>query len=83
MATKLVVGLPKATTVDQLRDMVRKGALKRVSPEEPVNAFLAAIARDVKAGESEQKLKEWKRLALSTTIEFRALDSADDFHWAA
>jgi hypothetical protein len=58
MPTKLVVGLPKSCTVDELKGAIKNPGLKRVSPEEPLNAFIWAIARDVRAGESSERLKD-------------------------
>ena len=81
--TKVVVSVPKAINEAELTSMTTASKLKRLSPEEPLVAFVGAIARGVKNAASTETMKQWKRLALSTLVEFRAVDSADDVHWAA
>ena len=52
------------------------GLLKGVCPEENRHAFIFAIARDIKKGEPDSILLQWRNIALSTYIEFRPTISA-------
>ncbi len=57
------------------------GLLRRLSPAEPCHAMIMAIRRDVDA-DDEAKLQQWRRIVLSTTMVFRVIESADEFHFA-
>ena len=66
-------------SVDQ-SSYVRINCFKRF--QEPVHAFVLAIARDVEAGKDTSMLEEWKRMALSCTIKFSPMDEQQTY-WAA
>ena len=57
-----------------------RGCLKGISPEEASHALIFAIARDLRKG---LPLDEWKTMVLSTVMEFRKINSEDDFFWEA
>jgi hypothetical protein len=52
-----------------------KGFLLGLSPEEPRHALIMAIAREIQRGVPEDDLLKWKRLCLSTLVEFRVVSS--------
>ena len=70
---KLVVGLLGETTPVVSGG---HGLLKGVCPEENRHAFIFAIARDIKKGEPDSTLLQWRNIALSTYVEFRPTISA-------
>ena len=57
-----------------------QGALPRVSPDEPVYAWLLAVARDIDAG---LPMEAWVHSALTVTFTFRTLVTDDDKYFAA
>jgi len=56
------------------------GALSRVSPDEPVYAWLLAAARDIDAG---LPMDGWVHSALTVTFTFRQLVTEDEKYYAA
>ena len=60
----------------------KKGALKRVSPEEVVQAFELAIARDIRANPDDHDvLKKWRASMLTVTFSFEVLPNEDVRYW--
>ena len=51
------------------------GFLRAISPEEPRHALLFAIARDVENSAPEEVLFLWRRVLLSTVMEFKKMSS--------
>lgn len=57
-----------------------RGWLKGISPEEARHALVLAIARDLRKG---LPIDGWKTMVLSTVVEFRKMNTDDDFFWEA
>ena len=51
--------------------------LRRISPEEPVQALVITIAERIRAGATESELKEWRRVILSAPGRFVVAESND------
>ena len=60
---------------DEFDPLTHRGALECVSPEEIKIAFIRAVARDI---QSDDALKQWRKVALSTSVIFKKLESDDD-----
>ena len=58
------------------------GALKRVSPPEPVHALLFALAKAITSKQPVGILQRWKALALTTEFAFQVVpQGGDDRYW--
>ena len=55
-----------------------KGSLARVSPDEPVHAWLLAVCRDIQDGAGDGVLQGWYHSALTTSFHFELLPSDDE-----
>ena len=64
----------------QTHPLRAQGALSRVSPDEPVYAWLLAVARDIDAG---LPMDGWVHSALTVTFTFRQLVTEEDKYYAA
>lgn len=63
--------------------MSHRGSLLRVSPEEPIHAWVLAVARDIDAKVDRSVLDLWAHSALTTTFHFEVLESEDDKYYRA
>ena len=61
--------------------MEHMGELQRVSPNEPGDALLLAIADDVRAGAGKQRLEEWQKVILTVQFHFELLATDDEKFW--
>jgi len=55
------------------------GFLRALSAEEPRHALVLSIARDIRRGATDEELMLWRRVVLSTIMEFRRLSSDAGF----
>lgn len=62
----------------------RKGSLERVSPEEPLLAWLVAVCRDLDNNAPNTRIDQWVHTALTATFLFQELQTDDEkFYMAA
>ena len=58
-----------------------RGTLVRISPEEPLHAWVVATARSIRAGEGPEVLAQWVNMIQSASLEFRKIDDAKRLFW--
>lgn len=63
--------------------MAHKGSLLRVSPEEPIHAWLLAVSRDIDSQVDQSVLDQWLHSALTVTFHFEVLQSEDEKYFRA
>ena len=59
------------------------GNLHRVSPEEPVHAFIHAVAAAIERNAPQTELDAWLACALNTPVEFLIAPNAQAMAWRA
>lgn len=59
------------------------GRFKRISPEEVIMAWYAAVARDIVANKSHEVLSQWVLFMLTTEGHFQKVDSPEALEWKA
>ncbi len=73
----VVVAVPPGATAKAL--MLARGQMRAISPEEPRLALVLAIARDIAGKAPNEQLVKWRRLVLSTVVEFRVVPDTEMF----
>ena len=63
--------------------MAARGSLQRLSPAEPMIAFLFSLKDAVEQGASEEVLMKWRRVALTTPFQFEVVAEGEDRYWRA
>ena len=57
--------------------MLFAGDLARITPDEIATPLLLAVAKDIRAGASEDRKSDWLKMMLSVPCTFRRLDEDD------
>jgi hypothetical protein len=58
-----------------------RGTLLRISPEEPLHAWVVATARSIRNGEGPDVLAQWVNMIQSASLEFRKIDDVKKLFW--
>lgn len=58
-----------------------KGLLRRVSPNEPLDALLCAIAADIENGADGDRLQQWRAVLLTCQVQFELHTNEDSMFW--
>ena len=64
------------------RTPAKRGSLLRISPEEPVHAWIIAAATSIQNGEGPEVLADWIRMIKAAPMEFRKMDDPKKVFWA-
>ena len=63
-------------------DVGVRGSLLRISPEEPLHAWILAASRAVRDGASEEDLEAWVGMVMAAPLEFRRIPDQNAVFWA-
>ena len=73
-----------AATVDGAMDiMAARGSLQRLSPAEPMIAFIFSLKDAVHQGSSDEILMKWRHVALTAPFQFEVVAEGEDRYWRA
>ena len=62
-------------------DVSARGTLARITPEEPLHAWVKATAARIRDGADAAELAAWVNMAKNCSIEFRVISTMKDLFW--
>ena len=62
-------------------DVAARGTLARVTPEEPLHAWVKTTAARIRGGADVAELAAWVNMAKNCSIEFRVIPEKKDLFW--
>ena len=78
----VIIGVYPGTKGPKPTAASARGSLIRLSPEEPLHAWITVAARSIRAGEGPEQLAHWIAMSMAAPLEFRRIPDAKAIFWA-
>ena len=77
----VIIGVFPGNKGPKPTDAGSRGSLMRISPEEPLHAWILAASRAVCDGASEEDLDAWVSMVMAAPLEFRRVADKNCVYW--
>ena len=78
----IIIGVFPATKGPKPTDVSARGSLIRISPEEPLHAWITVAAQSIRNDEGPEQLAAWVAMIMAAPLEFRRIPDHKALFWA-